>query len=148
KHSMFSDAPPKRTVIFLGNGLDQSAVQGERVGDVLTFSCEVNRIGEILDAMRAIAKGAAISGDNIGGLPRAAVDDLLARCKAAAYGVMVWVPSSFDFPNADLTIQAINEFIKELNIIQRFAGLSLGGSEGSTSVNAVCTWQSGFPLRV
>jgi formylmethanofuran dehydrogenase subunit B len=98
--------------------------------------------------MRAITKGAALPSDTIAGLPRAAIDDLLARCKAAAYGVIVWTPSSFDFPNADLTVQAINEFIKELNLTQRFAGLSLGGSEGSTSANAVCTWQSGFPLRV
>ena len=148
ERSMFSEAPPKRTVIFLGKDLDQSAAKGERIGDVLTLPCDVNRIGEILDAMRAIAKGGAVSSDSVGGLPRAALDDLLARCKAATYGVMVWVPSSFDFPNADLTVQAINEFIKELNTNQRFAGLSLGGSEGSTSVNAVCTWQSGFPLRV
>jgi formylmethanofuran dehydrogenase subunit B len=148
ERSMFSDAPPKRTIIFLGEGLDQSAAKGERIGDVLTLPCKTNRIGEILDAMRALAKGAAISSDDIGGLPRSAVDDLLARCKAATYGVMVWVPSSFDFPDADLTVQAINAFIKDLNATQRFAGLSLGGSEGSTSVNAVCTWQSGFPLRL
>src|SRR6185312_4284695 len=81
-------------------------------------------------------------------LPRAAVEGLFARCKAATYGVMVWSPSSFDFPDADLTVQAINEFIKELNLTQRFAGLSLGGGEGAPSVTAVCTWQSGFPLRV
>jgi len=146
--SMFSDAPPKRTVIFLGEGLDSSAAKGQRIGDVLTLSCKPDRIGEILDAMRAIVKGAPLTADTIGGLPRAALDDLIARCKAASYGVMVWAPSSFNFPNADLTVQAINEFIKELNLTQRFAGLSLGGSEGSTSVNAVCTWQSGFPLRV
>jgi formylmethanofuran dehydrogenase subunit B len=61
---------------------------------------------------------------------------------------MVWAPSAFDFPNADLTVQAICEFIKELNATSRFAGLSLGGSEGATSASAVCAWQSGFPLRV
>ncbi|HEY8195049.1 MAG TPA: formylmethanofuran dehydrogenase [Hyphomicrobium sp.] len=146
--SMFSDAPAKRTVIFLGEGLDQSAATGKRIGDVLTLPCKTDRIGEILDAMRAMAKGVAISDDTIGGLPRAAVEGLFARCKAATYGVMVWSPSSFDFPNADLTVQAITEFIKELNLTQRFAGLSLGGGEGSPSVTAVCTWQSGFPLRV
>jgi formylmethanofuran dehydrogenase subunit B len=146
--SMFSDPAPKRTVIFLGEGLDQSAATGKRIGDVLTLPCKTDRIGEILDAMRAMAKGVAISDDTIGGLPRAAVEGLFARCKAATYGVMVWSPSSYDFPNADLTVQAINEFIKELNLTQRFAGLSLGGSEGSPSVTAVCTWQSGFPLRV
>jgi formylmethanofuran dehydrogenase subunit B len=146
--SMFSDAPPKRTVIFLGEGLDQSAAKGKRIGEVLTLPCKPDQIAEILDAMRAMAKGASVSAENIGGLPRAAVEDLLARCKAATYGVMVWAPSAFDFPNADLTVQAICEFIKELNITSRFAGLSLGGGEGAMSASAVCAWQSGFPLRV
>jgi formylmethanofuran dehydrogenase subunit B len=146
--SMFAETPAKRTVIFLGEGLDESAAKGNRIGEVLTLACKPDRIGEILDAMRALAKGASIPAETIGGLPRSAVEDLLARCKAASYGVMVWLPSSLNFPSADLTIQAINEFIKELNLTQRFAGLSLGGSEGSTTVNAVCTWQSGFPLRL
>lgn len=146
--SMFSDNPPKRTVVFLGEGLDQSAVKGKRIGEVLTLPVKTDRIGEILDAMRALNKGATITGDDIGGLPRAAVDDLLARCKAASYGVVVWAPSSLEFPNADLTVQAISEFVKDINLTSRFAGLALGGNEGAVSASAVCGWQSGFPLRV
>jgi len=147
--SMFSDTPPKRTVVFIGEGLDHSALKGqERIGEVITLPVKAERIGEVLDTMRALNKGATIPGNDIGGLPRAAVDDLLARCKAASYGVIVWAPSSLGFPSADLTVQAVNEFVKEINLTSRFAGLSLGGSEGSTSAGAVCTWQSGFPLRV
>jgi formylmethanofuran dehydrogenase subunit B len=72
----------------------------------------------------------------------------LARCKAATYGVVVWVPPTLDFANADLTVQAISEYVKEINQHSRFAGLSLGGNEGAVSAAAVCAWQSGFPLRV
>jgi formylmethanofuran dehydrogenase subunit B len=146
--SMFSDDPQKRTVVFLGEGLDQSAVKGKRIGEVMTLPVKADRIGEVLDAMRALNKGATITGDMIGGLPRAAVEDLLTRCKAASYGVIVWAPPSLAFPNADLTVQAISEFIKDINLMSRFAGLSLGGNEGATSAASVCTWQSGFPLRV
>lgn len=146
--SMFADDPPKRTVVFLGDQLDQSAVKGKRIGEVLSLPVQPDRIAEILDAMRALNKGGTVSGDSVGGLPRAAIDDLLARCKAASYGVIVWAPPSLAFPNADLTVQAISEFIKEINLTSRFAGLSLGGHDGATSAGAVCTWQSGFPLRV
>jgi formylmethanofuran dehydrogenase subunit B len=146
--SMFSDNPPKRTIVILGEGIDQSALKGKRIGEIVTLSCKADRIGEVLDAMRAMNKGAAVTADSIGGLPRAAVEDLLARCKAAAYGVIVWAPPSLNFPNADLTVQAISEFVKDINGTSRFAGLALGGSEGSTSAGAVCGWQSGFPLRV
>ncbi|MBY0560410.1 MAG: formylmethanofuran dehydrogenase [Hyphomicrobium sp.] len=146
--SMFSDNPPKRTVVFLGEGLDQSAVKGNRIGEVLTLPVKADRIGEVLDAMRALNKGATITGDTIGGLPRAAVEDLLERCKAASYGVVVWAPPSLGFANADLTVQAVSEFVKDINLTSRFAGLALGGNEGAVSAGAVCGWQSGFPLRV
>ena len=112
--SMFSDAP-KRTVVFLGEGLDQSAVTGKRIGEIVNLPCKADRIGEILDAMRAMRKGATITGDTIGGLPRAAVEDLLARCNAATYGVIAWAAASLAFPNADLTVQAMSEFLKEIN---------------------------------
>ena len=146
--SMFSDSPPKRTVVFLGEGLDQSAATGARIGEVISLPCKADRIGEILVAMRAIAKGVALSGDTIGGLPRAAVENLVERCKASSYGVMVWAPPSLAFPNADLTVQAVAEFVKDINLTSRFAGLSLGGNEGAVTAGAVCAWQSGFPLRV
>ncbi len=146
--SMFSDAPPKRTVVFLGEGLDQSGITGSRVGEVITLPCKGDRIGEILTAMRAIAKGVPVAGDTIGGLKRADVENLVERCKAATYGVMVWAPPSLAFPNADLTVQAAAEYVKDINLHSRFAGLSLGGNEGAVSAGAVCAWQSGYPLRV
>lgn len=139
---------PKRTVVFLGEGLDTSGAQGSRIGEVLTLPAKGERIAEIMAAMRAMAKGVAINADTIGGLPLAAVQDLLARIKKATYCVMVWAPPSLTFPNADLTVQATSEFIKELNQTQRCAGLSLGGNEGAVTAGAVCAWQSGFPLRV
>lgn len=148
ERSMFSDTPPKRTVVFLGEGLDTSGVSGSRIGEVITIPAKVERIGEIISAMRAMSKGVTMAGDTIGGLPRAAIDDLLERCKKATYGIMVWAPPSLAFPNADLTVQAIAEYVKEINQHSRFAGLSLGGNEGAISAGAVCAWQSGFPLRV
>ena len=148
ERSMFSDTPPKRTVVFLGEGLDQSAVVGSRIGEVVSLPCKGERIAEIMDAMRAMAKGVVISGDTIGGLPRAQIENLYERCQAATYGVMVWAPPSLAFPNADLTVQAVAEYVKDINAHSRFAGLSLGGNEGAVSAGAVCAWQSGYPLRV
>ena len=146
--SMFSDAPPKRTVVFLGEGLDQSAAVGPRIGKVISLPCKGDRIGEILTSMRALAKRLPVTGDTIGGLKRADVEALVELCTKSTYGVMVWAPPSLAFPNADLTVQAAAEFIKDINLTSRFAGLSLGGNEGAVSAGAVCAWQSGYPLRV
>lgn len=148
ERSMFSDSPPKRTVVFLGEGLDPSGAVGPRIGEVIMLPAKGERIGEILTAMRTMAKDLPVHGNTIGGLPRTQVEDLLARCQRAAYGIMVWAPPSLAFPNADLTVQAAAEFVKDINQHSRFAGLSLGGNEGAVSAGAVCAWQSGFPLRV
>lgn len=148
ERSMFSETPPKRTVVFLGEGLDQSGAVGSRIGEVVSLPCKGERIVEVMTALRAMAKGIPVPGNTIGGLPRAAVEDLLERCKKASYGVVVWAPPSLAFPNADLTVQAIAEYVKDINAHSRFAGLSLGGNEGAVTAGAVCAWQSGFPLRV
>jgi formylmethanofuran dehydrogenase subunit B len=146
--SMFADDPPKRTIVFLGEGYDTSAATGTRIGDVVTINCPKDRIGEVVSALRTLKKGAALSADTIAGVAKPQIEDLLARCHAASYGVVVWVPPGLDFPNADLTVHQICEFVKDLNVTQRFAGLSLGGNEGATTATSVCTWQSGYPLRV
>jgi formylmethanofuran dehydrogenase subunit B len=146
--SMFDAPAKKRTIVFIGTGLDQSGAIGPRIGDVVTLGCPNERVGEVILALKARLKGVAIQGATVAGVPIAAIDDLASRCHSAAYGVMVWAPLVFDFPNADLTVQAIADTVRELNVTQRFAGLSLGGSEGSVTAAAVTSWQSGFPLRV
>lgn len=57
ERSMFTDSPPKRTIVFLGDGMDQSAAKGSRIGEVLSLPAKGEQLGEILVAMRAIAKG-------------------------------------------------------------------------------------------
>ncbi len=146
--SMFSEAPAKRTIVFLGEGYDTSAAVGTRIGDVIQINCPKQRIGEIVSALRTLHKGVPLPAGDIAGVPRSQIEDLLARCHKADYGVIVWVPPALDFANADLTVHQICEFVKDLNVKQRFAGLSLGGNEGASTAVSVCTWQSGYPLRV
>jgi formylmethanofuran dehydrogenase subunit B len=146
--SMFADPAPKRTIVFLGEGYDASAATGSRIGEVVTINCPKDRIGEVVSALRTLKKGAPLPAASIAGVAKAQLDDLLARCEKADYGVIVWVPPDLDFPNADLTVHQICEFVKDLNVTQRFAGLSLGGNEGASTAASVCTWQSGYPLRV
>ena len=144
--SMF-DPPVKRTVVFIGTGLDTSAVKGPHIGEVITLACPLDQVGEVVSALRARLKGVPLAAPSIA-VPMTAIDDLAARCHKAAYGVVVWAPPSLNYPNADLTVQVICDMVRELNLTQRFAGLSLGGNEGAVTAGAVSSWQSGYPLRV
>lgn len=146
--SLFAEAPPKRTVVFLGKGLDQSAVKGPRIGEVITLASDLDRVGEIVAALAAEIRGAPLAGDSVAGVPVADIQALAARCQAAAYPVFVWAPPSLNFPNADLVVSTVSDLVKDLNVKGRAAGLALGGNEGAISAGAVCSWQSGYPLRV
>lgn len=145
---MFLETGRKRTVVFVGEGLDTSGAKGGCIGEVITLPCRIDAVGEVMSALRARTKGTPLMVDAVAGIPMAAIDDLAERCRNAHYGVMVWVPPSLAYRSADLTIRVVSDLVKDLNLTTRFAGLSLGGSEGAVSAAAVSTWQSGFPMRV
>lgn len=142
------DAARKRTIVFVGAGLDTSGAAGPGIADVVSLVCPNARVGEVLSALGARLKGARIAAEVVAGIPLAGIDALAERCRKASYGVIVWAPQALDFPEADLVVHAIADVVRDLTVTQRFAGLSLGGNEGSTSAAAVCGWQAGFPLRV
>lgn len=148
EQSLLSETPAKRTVVFLGKGLDQSAVKGPRIGEVVTLPCDLDRVGEVVAALAAEIRGAPLGLETIAGVPLADIRALAERCQKASYPVFVWAPPSLNFPNADLVVSTVSDLVKDLNVKGRAAGLALGGNEGAVTAGAVCTWQSGFPLRV
>jgi formylmethanofuran dehydrogenase subunit B len=148
EQSLLSETPAKRTVVFIGKGLDQSAVKGPRIGEVITLAADLERVGEVVGALAAEIRGAPLAQEAVAGVPVADIKALAARCRKAAYPVFVWAPPSLNFPNADLVVSTVSDLVKDLNVTGRAAGLALGGNEGAISAGAVSSWQSGYPLRV
>jgi formylmethanofuran dehydrogenase subunit B len=146
--STISDSPPKRTIVFLGKGLDTSGVKGPRIGEVVTIPCDGERVIEVISALKAEIKGTPLKLDEVAGVKLSEIKALAERCRNASYGIFTWAPPSLAFPNADLTVQTVSELVKELNVKGRFACLALGGNDGAVSAGAVSSWQSGYPLRV
>jgi formylmethanofuran dehydrogenase subunit B len=141
--SMFDVTAKKRTVVFLGRGPELPDI-----GEVVTFACAIEDVGELLGVLRARLRGFRIKPFKIGGVSLEDIDALAERCRNAKYGVVVWAPPLLDFPHAELTVDQISGLVKDLNLTTRFAGLSLGGAEGAVTAGAVTTWQTGFPMRI
>jgi formylmethanofuran dehydrogenase subunit B len=146
--SMFDVTAPKRTVVFIGKGLDRSGAKGARVGEVITLGCKDEQAAELVALLRARVRGFRVKPPKLEGVTLAEIDALAERCRGAKYGVVVWAPPSLNFPFAELAVEQFAGLVKDLNQTIRFAGLSLGGAEGATTAGAVCTWISGYPLRV
>jgi len=146
--SMFDTTPQKRTLVFIGKGLDVPAAVGPRVGDIIKLPCSTDQIGEVVGLLTARLHGFRVKPSGLKGISLADLDKLAERCRKASYGVIVWAPPSLDFAQAELTVQQITDLVKHLNQTTRFAGLTLGGNEGAVTAGAVCAWQSGYPMRV
>ncbi len=146
--SMFDKGRPKRTLVFIGEAPESAAKLGKKAGKVITLPCEAEQVGEVLGALRARLRGFKVETLDLGGITLDDIDALAARCQEAKYGVVVWAPPGLDFPYAELVVEQITGLVKDLNQTTRFAGLSLGGSEGAMTAASVSTWQSGYPLRI
>jgi len=146
--SMFDVTAPKRTVVFIGKGLDRSGAKGARIGEVITLGCKDEQAAELVALLRARLRGFRVKPPKLEGVTLAEIDALAERCRNAKYGVVVWAPPSLNFPFAELAVEQFTGLVKDLNQTIRFAGLSLGGAEGAITAGAVCTWISGYPLRV
>ena len=146
--SIFDVAASKRTVVFIGKGLDRSGAKGSRIGEVVTLACKDEQAGDVVALLRARLRGFRVKPPKIDGVTLTEIDALAERCRKAKYGVVVWAPASLDYPFAELAVEQFTGLVKDLSPTQRFAGLSLGGGEGAPTAAAVCTWISGYPLRI
>ena len=146
--SMFDVTAPKRTVVFIGRGLDRSGAKGSRIGEVVTLACKDEQAGDVVALLRARLRGFRVKPPKSLSVTLEEINALAERCRNAQYGVVVWAPPALNFPHAELAVEQFTGLVKDLNQTIRFAGLSLGGAEGAITAAAVCTWISGYPLRV
>lgn len=135
-----------RRVVLLGGSV--SSCPEPFAGTALAIPVPHARLGELCAALRARLAGHALQAREVAGIPPAQVDALLDILRGARYGVLAWNAAELDFPGAELTIQAMADLVKDLNRSTRWSGLPLGGNDGDTSAAQVCTWRTGYPLRV
>lgn len=131
-------------VIFLGRGPAKGVTIA---GAVEVIGCDIPTLGDGFGVMRALLAGRPVQATAAAGMPIAIWQKLAERMRAAKYGVIAWAAPDFDFPHAELTIQALCELVKDLNRETRFSGLPLGGSDGDITADAVALWQTGFGMR-
>ena len=137
-----------RDIVYIGDELDTKAGRSPEGKKPVQIHCGKKELNESLGIIRALLSGSNIQADNITTRYLNSLEKITQRMQEARYGVIVWDAAEFSAVDGELTIQIICDLIKDLNKQQRFAGLSLGGNDGGNSFMNVCSWQSGFPLRV
>lgn len=147
KESMFGQEIESREIIYLGKkpSGEASTTPGGRKAEVL--ECDDADLPEVISVLRALVKGKKVQSETVGGIAAADLAAIAEKLNAAKYSVISWSGTQLNIDHAEVTIQNICEMIKEINNTTRCNGLPLGGKEGDTTVNAVSSWQSGYPMR-
>lgn len=104
-------------------------------------------IGEVVGSLRAMVAGRPLHVCGVEGVDINTLHNLARRLQQAQYSVLAWAAGELDFPHAELTVQSLVELVRDLNLTTRAAALPLGGAQGDVTLNQVCVWMSGRPLR-
>jgi len=147
KESMFGQDIESREVIYLGKKPSGEASTSPNGKKAQVIACDNEDLPEVVSVLRALLKGKPVQAETVAGVAVSELQTLADRLKAAKYSVVTWSVGQLDFDHAEATIQNVCELIKEINATTRSNGLPLGGKEGDTTVNAVASWQSGYPMR-
>ena len=147
--AMFLEDTNARDVIYLGkapSGKGHNPPAG-RTAQVLT--CTDSDLPDVVAVLAALVKKQPVQAQMVAGI---AVSDLLTiadKLRSAKYSVIVWGAAALAYDQAELTVQAICNIVKDVNMQDtRCSGFPLGGKEGDQTANQVCGWTTGYPARL
>ncbi|MGZ8218713.1 formylmethanofuran dehydrogenase subunit B [Methylomagnum sp.] len=146
--TLFDTDTAKREVIYIGrapSGTAANAPDG-RVPQVIP--CAQENLPQVAAALAALASGANLQAEDVGGVPLAELRAVVDRLKQASYGVVTWAAGQLNFPHAELTVQQLCKMVIALNRDTRCSALPLGGQDGDRTASQVAAWISGYPTRV
>lgn len=148
EESMFLDDTGKREVIYLGKTPSGNASTSPSGQKAQVFECANEDLPDVVAVLRALVKGNPIRVDSVGGIAVVDLQGIADKLKAASYSVVTWAAGALAYSQAELTVQAISEMVKDINNQNtRSSGLPLGGKEGDQTANQVCGWTTGYPAR-
>jgi len=148
RESMFLDDTSHRQIIYLGKAPSGNASTSPAGQKALVFECATEDLPDVVAVLRALVKGRPIRATSVCGIAVADLQAITDKFKAAKYSVVTWAAGALAYRQAELTVQAISEMVKDINNQNtRCSGLPLAGKEGDQTANQVCGWTTGYPAR-
>lgn len=148
QETLFGQDTAKREVIYVGRAPSGDASTSPDGRKAQVLACPQESLPEVAAALNALAKGANLQAEKIGGIAVSALRALVEKLRNSKYSVLTWAAGHLNFPNADLTVQQVCQFIVTLNKTTRSSALPLGGQDGDRTASQVFAWQTGYPTRL
>ena len=144
--ALFS-SPQRRELVLIGPWHDQQVPAELSSLNPTVIPVALREVAGLIGVLRGMLADRPVHAGALSGIAADTLTRLTDRLRAARYGVVIWSAAELEFPHAELTIQALVELVRDLNETTRAGALPLAGALGDLTVNQVCTWQTGFPLR-
>lgn len=146
--TLFGQDTRQREVVYIGPVPSGDAATSPDGRAPQVIPCRREALPDVAAALNALARGATLQADSVGGVPLTELAALVERLKQARYSVFAWAAGQLDFPHAELAIQQVCQAVVALNRTTRSSALPLGGQDGDRTASQVCAWISGYPTRV
>lgn len=146
--TLFGADTSKREIIYIGRAPCGTASTSPDGRPPKIIPCEREALPQVVAALSALANGANLQAEQVGGIPLVELQAVVDRLKQAGYSVVTWAAGQLDFPHAELTVQQLCKMVIALNAETRCSALPLGGQYGDRTASQVAAWISGYPTRV
>lgn len=149
EQAMFLESTDQRDVIYLGKTPAGKAPVSPSGKTPTVLACDDADLPDVVAALSALIRNQPLQLETVGNIAVSALQKIADRLRQARYGVVLWSAGKLTFEHAELTVQAICNIVKDINMQgTRCSGLPLGGKEGDYTANQVCGWTTGYPARV
>ncbi len=148
EETLFGADTSQREIIFIGRAPSGTAARAPDGRAPRVIPCDRGQLPQVAAVLSALAQGAELAAEQVGGIPMAELKAVVERLRGASYGVVTWAAGQLDFPHAELAVQQLCKMVVALNRDTRCSALPLGGQEGDRTASQVAAWISGYPTRV
>lgn len=146
--TLFGADVAQREVIYIGRAPTGNAANAPDGRPPQVLPCAQQDLPQVAAVLAALAKGANLQAERVGGIAVADLRAVVERMRQARYSVVTWAAGQLAFPHAELCVQRLCGLVVDLNKTTRAAVLPLGGQDGDRTASQVCAWISGYPTRV
>jgi formylmethanofuran dehydrogenase subunit B len=150
RETLFGLDTSKRDVIYIGAAPGGEASASPDGRKPWTLPCAPECYPEVAAALNALANGANLQAETVGGIALSDLRAVVERLRTARYSVVTWLAGQLNYPHAELTVQRLCQAVVALNQSgdTRSAVLPLGGQDGDRTASQVFAWQTGYPTRI
>lgn len=149
EQAMFLESTDQRDVIYLGKMPAGKAAVSPSGKTPTVLACDDSDLPDVVAVLSALIRNQPLQVETVGNIAVSALQKVADKLRQARYGVVLWSAGKLSFEHAELTVQAICNIVKDINMQNtRCSGLPLGGKEGDYTANQVCGWTTGYPARI